>query len=152
MFGVYLRRQVQSTRVATLCAASFFLSRLERLGVDGFRVGGASVGGQGPERISRCVRRVMSQPIPLNSSSLALFFLTSVLATLTQSSTGTPQVDVKQFEKTQRVRFIVTPSRLVSLVAVSASDLLGGEPAPGPSPAGIAAELLRQWPGRVGDA
>lgn len=46
----------------------------------------------------------------------------------------------------------MTPGRLVSLVAVSPSDLLGGEPAPGPSPAGIAAELLRQRPGRVGDA
>lgn len=51
----------------------------------------------------------------------------------------------------QIVPFIVTPGRLVSLVAVSPSDLLGGEPAPGPSPAGIAAELLRQRPGWVGD-
>lgn len=70
------------------------LSRLERLGVEGFRVGEALVGGQGLKGIRRCVRRVMSQlvsqPIPLDSSSLALFFLTSIFATLTQSSTGTP--------------------------------------------------------------
>lgn len=65
-----------------------------------------------------------------------------------QLSSSNRKVKVKVRKKKKKdVPLIVTPGRLVSLVAVSPSDLLGGEPAPGPSPAGIAAELLRQRPG-----